>query len=566
VRAPADVAATGNVADLVRAAARAGTTHPALIEVASGRRLSWGELDAAVDAAASDLRRAGLSPGDRVVVRLAGTLEYCIAVFAVLRAGGALVPTARRSAPRELEEVLGDSGARLLIAGTDDEDATRATASAVTVIEPPGPVSGPVSPVPPQAHGEDLAVLAFTSGSSGTARGVMLSHRALLSNVTQCAALRPAPVTPADTVLLALPLFHVYGLGPGLLQVANAGATAVLAGRFDAAESLAALSAHRVTTVVGVPTMYRAWLRLATESPRSPSEPTTMPPPGPGTVPPHEPATEPPHEPATEPPHERTTEPPREPGAMSLRAAFATVRLLTSGAAPLEASVAAAFADATGLGIYEGYGLTETGPVLTSTLVGGSPKPGSVGRPLPGVELRLVHPDGTPLGAGSDPDEDDEDDHGTGLVAARGPNLLTGYWPDAANGPDAEGWFRTGDVGYLDAVGDLHLVDRASDLIIVNGFNVYPHEVERVLLEHPAIAQAAVVGVPHELSGETVRAVLVLADGASLTRDELDAHCAYRLARYKIPTSVEVVAELPTTPTGKLARRALRTLTATPLP
>ena len=514
MQAPADVEATGNVADLVRAAARADPAHPALVEVAAGRRLSWGELDAAVDAAAGDLLRAGLSPGDRVVVRLAGTLEYCVTVFAVLRAGGALVPTARRAAPRELDEVLAGSGARLLIAGADDEEAARATASGVRVIEPPGPASGSVPPVSPPTHGEDLAVLAFTSGSSGTARGVMLPHRALLSNIAQCAALRPAPVTPADTVLLALPLFHVYGLGPGLLQVANAGATAVLAGRFDATESLAALSEHRVTTVVGVPTMYRAWLRL---------------------------------------------------GAESLRAAFTTVRLLTSGAAPLEASLATAFADATGLGIFEGYGLTETGPVLTSTLVGSSPKPGSVGRPLPGVELRLVHPDGTPLGADSDPDEDDEDDHGTGLVAARGPNLLTGYWPDAANGPDAEGWFRTGDVGYLDADGDLHLVDRASDLIIVNGFNVYPHEVERALLEHPAIAQAAVVGVPHELSGETVRAVLVLASGTSLSREELDAHCAYRLARYKIPTSVEVVTELPTSPTGKLARRALRTLTGTAL-
>jgi long-chain acyl-CoA synthetase len=514
VRAPADVEATGNVADLVRAAARAGQAHPALIEVASGRRLSWGEMDAAVDAAASGLRQAGLSPGDRVVVRLAGTVEYCIAVFGVLRAGGVLVPTARRAAPRELDEVLADSGARLLIAGVDDEVAMRAATSGVSVIEPPGPVSGSVSPVSPQTHGEDLAVLAFTSGSSGTARGVMLSHRALLSNIAQCAALRPAPVTPADTVLLALPLFHVYGLGPGLLQVANAGATAVLAGRFDAAESLAAISAHRVTTVVGVPPMYRAWLQL---------------------------------------------------GAESLRRAFATVRLLTSGAAPLEASLAAAFADATGLGIFEGYGLTETGPVLTSTLVGGLPKPGSVGRPLPGIELRLVHPDGTPLGADSDPD-DDEDESGTGLVAAHGPNLLTGYWPDAENGPDDEGWFRTGDVGYLDADGDLHLVARASDLIIVNGFNVYPHEVERALLEHPTIAQAAVIGVPHELSGETVRAVIVLAGSASLTREELDAHCAYRLARYKIPTSVDVVAELPTTATGKLARRALRTLTGTPLP
>jgi len=498
----------------VRAAAEADAAHPALVELASGRRLSWGDVDAAVDAAAERLRQAGLAEGDRVVVRLAGTIEYCVAVFAVLRAGGVVVPTARRAAPRELDVMLAASGAKLLVAGNDDDEATRqAAAGGMSLVEPPGPVDASPSRVEPVTGGEDLAVLAFTSGSSGTARGVMLSHRALLANVTQCAALRPAPVTPADRVLLALPLFHVYGLGPGLLQVANAGATAVLAGRFDAAESLATITAHRVTTVVGVPSMYRAWLQL---------------------------------------------------DAGRLRAAFGTVRLLTSGAAPLEATLAKSFLQATGLGIFEGYGLTETGPVLTSTLVGGSPKPGSVGRPLPGVELRLVHPDGTPLG--DDEDDDEEDDAGTGLVAARGPNLLTGYWPDAAHGPDADGWFRTGDVGYLDADGDLHLVDRASDLIIVNGFNVYPHEVERALLEHPAVAQAAVVGVPHEMTGETVRAVLVLTPGASLTAADLDAHCVQWLARYKIPTSVEVVDELPVTPTGKLARRALRTLTGTPLP
>lgn len=515
MQAPATVEATGNVADLVRTSAESDPAHPALIEVASGRRLSWGELDSAVDAAAAGLRQAGVAAGDRVVVRLAGTVEYVVSVFGTLRAGGVLVPTARGAAPKELEAVLAGSGAKVLIAGADDDVAAAKTGAAgVQVVEPPGPVAGPAERVEPVTGAEDIAVLAFTSGSSGTARGVMLSHRALLTNVAQCAALRPAPVTPADTVLLALPLFHVYGLGPGLLQVANAGATAVLAGRFDAVESLAVIATYRVTTVVGVPPMYRAWLQLGTDR---------------------------------------------------LRGAFGTVRLMTSGAAPLEASLATSFAKATGIGIYEGYGLTETGPVLTSTLVGGAPKPGSVGRALPGVELRLVHPDGTPLGADPD-DEDDEDEFETGLVAARGANLLSGYWPGADHGPDAEGWFRTGDVGYLDADGDLHLVDRASDLIIVNGFNVYPHEVERALLDHPAIAQAAVVGVPHELSGETVRAVLVLAEGATLTAEELDAHCAQWVARYKVPTSVEVVDELPVTATGKLARRELRTVTGTPLP
>lgn len=505
--------AAGNVADLVRAAAEADPSHPALVETASDRRLSWGELDAAVDAAAGAYAAAGAATGDRIVVRLPGGIAYCIAVFGVLRAGCVLVPIARGAAPLELAEVLASSGAPLLVADTGDQDAAvAAEGNAVVLMPPPGPVDVPAQPVKPASGGEDLAVLAFTSGTSGTARGVMLSHRALLANVAQCARLRPAPVTAADRVLLALPLFHVYGLGPGLLQVACAGATAVLAGRFDAADSLAAIARYRVTTVVGVPTMYRAWLRL---------------------------------------------------GADALHEGFRTVRLLTSGAAPLEASLTEQFRAATGLGIFEGYGLTETGPVLTSTLVGGAPKAGSVGRPLPGVQLRLVHPDGTPLQPSGE--DDDEDCIDTGLVCARGENLLSGYWPSGAGGPDAAGWFRTGDVGFLDADGDLRLVDRSSDLIIVNGFNVYPHEVERALLGHPAIAQAAVVGMPDQDTGETVRAVLVLADGATLAAADLDAHLAQRLARYKIPTAVEVVDELPTTATGKLARRTLRTLHGRPL-
>jgi long-chain acyl-CoA synthetase len=505
-----------NVADLVRASAAHDQEHVALVEGATDTRTTWGALDRAVDRAAAVFAGAGVSGGDRVLVRLSGTAAYCVAVFGVLRAGGVLVPIARGSAPRELDEVLTASGAHVLVADPGDEVAVTAAQSAGLRLLPPPDTSDDlpaVAEVRPSTGGEDLAVLAFTSGTSGRARGVMLSHRALLANVAQCSRLRPAPVTAADRVLLALPLFHVYGLGPGLMQVAHAGATAVLAGRFDAAEALTLMARHRVSTVVGVPPMYRAWLRLDHEE---------------------------------------------------LRAGFATVRLLTSGAAPLDAGLAAAFREATGLGIHEGYGLTETGPVLTSTLVGGTPKPGSVGRAIPGVEVRLVHPDGTPLGTAFGADDDDDDELGTGLVSARGDNLLSGYWPDADNGPDQDGWFRTGDVGFFDTDGDLHLVDRTSDLIIVNGFNVYPHEVERALLELPTVTQAAVVGMPDEDTGETVRAVLVVT-GDAPTMTTLEAHCAVRLARYKIPTMVEVVDELPVTATGKLARRALRALAGEPL-
>jgi long-chain acyl-CoA synthetase len=230
---------------------------------------------------------------------------------------------------------------------------------------------------------------------------------------------------------------------------------------------------------------------------------------------------------------------------------LASVRLFTSGAAPLAAGVLDGMRQAIGLPVYEGYGLTETGPVLTSTLVGGNAKAGAVGRPLPGVELRLVDTDGRAL-------DIDEDEPGTGLVAARGANLFSGYWPDGAHGPDAEGWFRTGDVGYLDSDGDLHLVDRAGDLIIVNGFNVYPHEVELVLGELAEVAEAAAVGVPDEKTGESVKVVLVLTEGATLSQETVLQHCAARLAKFKVPTVVEFTDALPHSPTGKLARSRLR--------
>ncbi|GAA3460920.1 AMP-binding protein [Saccharothrix longispora] len=488
-------ASARNVADLVRASAHRGPKHVALVDVTTANSVTWAELDAAVDAEAHRLVRAGVEPGDRVVVRMPTGPAFCVAVFGVLRAGGVVVPAGPGQPARELQRLVADSGARLLIGDGGGSDAE-------VLPEPTPEPTGEARAEEFAAigSGEDLAVLGYTSGTSGSPRGAMLSHRALLANVEQCAALRPAPVTAGDRVLLALPLFHVYGLGPGLFQVAGAGATAVLLERFDPDQALTAIREHRVTTLVGVPPMYSAILAQPAER---------------------------------------------------LREDLATVRLFTSGAAPLAPGVLDAVRGVVGLPVYEGYGLTETGPVLTSTLAGGTPKPGSVGRALPGVQVRLVDTDGRPLDL-------DEDEPGTGLVAAKGDNLFSGYWPDGAHGPDADGWFRTGDVGYLDEDGDLHLVDRAGDLIIVNGFNVYPHEVEQVVGELDGVAEAAAVGVPDERTGESVKVVLVRVEGSGLTEDEVREHCAARLAKFKVPTVVEFADALPHSPTGKLARARLR--------
>lgn len=496
----------GNVADLVSAVAHRWPDKDGLIDTVSGETLSWGEAEVAIDAQAHRLLEAGLTPGERVALRLPTSAAFAVALFAVLRAGGIAVPVSPQAPEAELDALLEDSGARMLLSPQPEQDRLP---HGVRGLRPDltGLATDPVSPL---RGGEDIAVLSYTSGTTGPPRGVLLSHRALLANVAQLGTVLPGASRRYDRVLLAIPLFHVYGLGPGLLQASSVGATILLAERFDARTALADCRAHRVTAVIGVPAMYAELAALPAEE---------------------------------------------------LIEGLATVTRLTSGAAPLHPKVLAAIQGATGLGVWEGYGLAETAPVVTSTLVTGYPKPGSVGRPLPGVELRLVDSAGAagpvPLDP-ADPDDTFDDAGGTGLVAVRGANLFSGYWPDGAHGPDADGWFRTGDVGYLDADGDLHLVDRANDLIIVNGFNVYPHEIEQVLDELPEVAEAAVVGVVDERSGEAVKAAIVLVAGAVLSEQQVVEHAANKLAGYKVPHIIEFVEELPHSATGKLRRPPLR--------
>jgi long-chain acyl-CoA synthetase len=232
--------------------------------------------------------------------------------------------------------------------------------------------------------------------------------------------------------------------------------------------------------------------------------------------------------------------------------AFTSVRVALSGAAPLPGPVLHRILDITGHHVFEGYGLTETAPVLTSTLMSEVAKPFSIGRAIPGVELKLVDERGQEVDEEGDPGE----------ISVRGDNLFLGYWPDAADGPSADGWFCTGDIAVLDDDGDLFLVDRRKELILVSGFNVYPREVEDVLAVHADVQEAAVIGVPHPYTGESVKALVVLEPGARATADDLIAHCARSLARFKCPTSVEFVAQLPKGATGKVSKGRLRELSA----
>jgi long-chain acyl-CoA synthetase len=329
----------------------------------------------------------------------------------------------------------------------------------------------------------------------------MLTAAALRANQEQCLAMDPPVVREDDRVLLVLPLFHVYGLNAGFGLVAATGACGVLMETFDPRTSLAVMADEQVTAVPAVPPMYQAWLAAGDDA--------------------------------------------------DLRRGFAAMRMASSGAAPLPEEAWTAMRDRAAVTVWEGYGLTEAAPVVASTLATGRAKPNCIGGPLPGVELELRD---TAEREGSSADEPLE---GPGEIWVRGPNLFTGYWPDGADGPDADGWLGTGDLAYRDADGDLHLVDRRSDLILVSGFNVYPAEVERVLDSHPAVAESAVIAVPDARTGSAVRAVVVLERGAELPVEALLAHAAGQLARYKVPTSVHFLPALPHSLTGKVSRARL---------
>jgi long-chain acyl-CoA synthetase len=503
--------AGSSLSSLVRAAARRRPDAPAL--VAGEQRLTWAELDTALDRAAAGFAARGLAPGDRVAVQLPNGLDWVRAAIGALRAGLVVVPVNTAYTDPELEYVLSDSGAALLVVAAD-----RAPVAGVPVCAGPPDADGPAPGVAEDPSAP--AFLCYTSGTTGRPRGAILTSAALRANQEQCLAMEPPPVREDDRVLLVLPLFHVYGLNAGFGLVAATGACAVLEETFDPVASLRLMAEEHVTAVPGAPPMYQAWLAAADAAGND----------------------------------------------ADLRRGFAALRIASCGAAPLPEDVWTAMRDRAAVTVWEGYGLTEAAPVVASTLATGRAKPHCIGGAVPGVELVLRDTAATEHRAddeetgGPEGNSIEEVEEGPGEIWVRGANLFAGYWPDGADGPDADGWLRTGDLAYRDADGDLHLVDRRSDLILVSGFNVYPAEVERVLDAHPAIAESAVIGAPDPRTGSAVRAVVVLEPGQELTFEELQEHAAASLARYKVPTSVNFLPSLPHSLTGKVSRARLREL------
>ncbi len=487
-----------NLADLVQIAANERPDAPAIIT--SDRTTSWSELERLVRAVSGGLSHRRLERGDRVAMVLGNSPEFVTTYFGTLRAGLVAVPINNSYTPPEIATVLVSSGAKLVITDRAAAPAVRkAAGSDVAVIEVGTDdwrrlTVGSTPPPSFETDPESVAVLIYTAGTSGTPKGAMLTHRALGANLDQIMAVSdPALMTPDDVSLIVLPMFHIYALNTALGMVAKTGAAAVLADRFDAAGTLRLIRDHRITNIAGAPPMYIAW----------------------SSVP-------------------------------DLADRLASVRIMTSGAAPLPPAIHQQFKTA-GLTIWEGYGMTEASPVICVSLVSGVSKAGSVGKPLPGVEVKLVDESGEEVADG-DPGE----------ILVRGANLFSGYWPDGSDGADADGWFATGDVALVDEDGDVHLVDRRGDLILVSGFNVYPREIETVLSRVPGVAEVAVVGVSHPFTGEAVKAIVVPLPGLELDAGDILDYAQGHLARFKAPTIVEVVDALPHSVTGKIIKGSLR--------
>jgi long-chain acyl-CoA synthetase len=486
--------------------------HPddALAFLSRGKPTTYGELRDQVGRLRGGLAALGIEPGDRVAILSANNWFFVVSYLAVLGAGAIAVPLNPASPSAEIRNELVAIGARVAIVGPSGRDAMAGIGQGATrvehVIVPDGvelAAATPLErllghePVPMVERApDDVAVLIFTAGTSGSPKAAMLSHGNLLANLEQMQAHPGRALTAADVSLGVLPMFHIFGLNVALGITLARGATIVLVQRFDPSTALDTIRERKVTVVPGAPPLWLAFSHFDAVPP--------------GT--------------------------------------FDSVRLALTGAAKMPEEAMRNLEQRFGIQLAEGYGLTEASPVVTSSA--GLPlKPGSVGKALDGVQVRLVDESGGEALVGD-----------TGEIWVKGPNVFQGYYGDpeqTARVLTEDGWLRTGDIAMADQDGYLYLVDRAKDLIIVSGFNVYPAEVEEVLAAHPGVAEVGVIGVPHPHHGEAVKAFVVAAEGTHLDEDQLIDWCLDHLARYKCPSKVIFVDELPRNLSGKLLRREL---------
>jgi long-chain acyl-CoA synthetase len=476
---------------------------------------SYAQVDEISGRIATSLRAAGLERGDKVAVQLPNLPQFLFTYFGILKAGLVMVPFNPLLRAGEIAYLLANSEAKMLItfesfAPEAFKGAQEAGGITTYVVNLPGSDqrpegtkhydelyfaddSGEIEPV----SADDTAAIIYTSGTTGKPKGAELTHFQLYMNCTVGGEL--FDFQEADVSLAVLPLFHVFGLSSVLNVTVRFGGTLVLVPRFEPGPVLDAIAAHRCTIFSGVPTMYVALLHADTAA--------------------------------------------RD---------LSSLRVGVSGGAAIPGEVIRAFEEKfPGVVILEGYGLSETASCTTFNISAEQRKVLSIGKPIWGVEVRVVGPDGEPLPPGED---------NVGEIVIRGHNIMKGYYrnPEATAEAFRGGWFCTGDLAYADKDGYLFIVDRKKDMVIRGGYNIYPREVEEVLFTHPAIAEAAVIGVPHPSMGEEVVAIVVLKPGADATEEDIIGYCKQRLAAYKYPRQVRFASELPKGPTGKILKRELR--------
>ncbi|NUL45208.1 long-chain fatty acid--CoA ligase [Cellulosimicrobium funkei] len=492
----------------------AARTPEATALIVGDEETSYGDLWDQTRAYAGALRDRGIEPGDPVAILIPNVADFARAYYAVLALGGIVVPVHALLKAHEIEYALRDSGARLLICAAPllREGAAGAAAAGVdvlTVLAPEGAESfarleteaaeaTPIRSYVPCRPG-DTATILYTSGTTGKPKGALGTHFALVEQV-HVLLTSTFDLRRGDMVFGGLPLFHTFGQTCVLNAGLRAGATVVLLPKFSGDAALDLLRTHDISVFFGVPTMYVALLEAAKTCSDVPQR----------------------------------------------------LRYGVSGGASLPVAVMEKFRQVFGADIYEGYGLTETSPAASFNHVGTTPRPGTIGTPLWGVEVEVARPEITqaiellPRGE-------------LGELVIRGHNVFKGYLnrPEATAEAMVEGWFRTGDLGVKDEDGYLRILDRKKEMIIRNGYNVYPREIEETLNQHPDVVSAAVFGVPHEAHGQEVAAAIVTDPGSTTTAEELVAYAKERLAAYKYPRVIELLPELPLGPSGKILKREL---------
>lgn len=473
-----------------------------------GQAVTYAELNRRVESLAAGLSAAGLKPGDVCAVMMPNSINWVVVYYALAKLGSVVLPINFLYRVGELQHIFRDSGARAFIGHAAHLDEARKTMAELPAIDIRVADGGPASGFTPlealfadrsvfttyPARDEDPLAMIYTSGTTGVPKGAVLTHRNLASNATTVADMRHTE--PEDVVLGVLPFFHIYGQTSTLNASIYLGLTVRLWVHFKVEEVFAAIEEERSSILIAVPTVFNRLSEMAAANPPERS----------------------------------------------------SLRFCVSGGASLPVEVLRRFESLFQTTIYEGYGLTECSPVCVENPYGRPTRPGSIGVPIPGFEARVM-------------DEEDRDVKrgDVGELIVRGPGVMKGYLhqPEATEEALRGGWLHTGDLAKQDEDGYIYIVDRKKDLVIRGGYNVYPREVEEILYTHPAVCEAAVVGVPHSDLGEEVAALVVLRSGAHATPEDIRAFVKERVAPHKYPRIVRQVRELPKSATGKILKRAI---------